>query len=245
VAVSQSTKTKDPKKKPLPPLGDILHQVLDVDKDSKVKMAEVIKQLNFLEKLFKSTDTPDEENEYLTMVGNAKLVSGDLFKLMDANNDYRLTKKELKFATQFERSLKDGSMKQFVRESFEIIDTNRDDQLSAEELDKALPKTGGNINDSDAVPQIAAKFHAMFPQLRESPQQLEVFIRTTIGDLFGAGDAIQWLDDNGDGVIQRVEVGQAYNKAGKKFIEISNQIKQYGPMLSLFSVDENKMKTEF
>ena len=43
-----------------------------------------------------------------------------------------------------------------------------------------------------------------------------------------------WLDTDKDGFVSRQEVGKAYGTGGKKWMEISKQIKQMGPMMALF-----------
>ena len=221
---------------PLKPLGEVLMMVLDKDKNQKVTMEEVNEQMTMLEMLFKGGE---EGSDYLELLQGVKAMAPTMFELLDSNGDKALTQKELKYVTKFEKSLKKGGeMKGIVRDSFGILDTNGDDELSVDELLAAIPTAGGS---SDALSQIAAKIFEVFP-LRSTAEELEAFVQTTIKSIGGdswdkesVSAGMKWLDEDGDGSIRREEVGKAYNKAGKKFLEIAKTIKTMGPMLAMFS----------
>ena len=224
------------------PLGEVLHQVLDSNKDNKVTFAEVQAQLSMLEVLFDQAADADEQGrkntKYLNnkkMLDGVKAVAPTLFELLDSNSDKRLTKEELEYVTKFEESLKKGGgMRDFLRDVFFIFDADGDDQLSADEL--------FNASQSDkAIKEVTVLFHKLFP-LRETAADLEAFVKKTI-DSLGGTDSIdiekvkkgmKWIDDDGDGYISRKEVGKAYSSAGRQFMEISKTVKMMGPMMALF-----------
>lgn len=220
---------------PLQPLGDVLALVLDKDKDGKVTMEEVTNQLVMLEQLFQGGS--EEGSEYLELLRGVKAGAPKMFELLDSNSDKGLTKKELTYVTKFETSLKNRSMRTLLRDWFGILDTNEDDKLSVDELFVAIPSDGGS---SEALTKMTAKLHELFP-LRSTSQELEAFVQTTLKSIGGnswdkesVAVGMKWIDDDGDGFIQRKEVGKAYNTSGKKFLEIAQTIKQMGPMLALF-----------
>mmetsp|Transcript_28341 Transcript_28341/g.41166 ORF Transcript_28341/g.41166 Transcript_28341/m.41166 type:complete len:271 (-) Transcript_28341:161-973(-) len=233
---------------PLQPLGDVLMLVLDKDKNQKVTMDEVNSQLKMLERLF---ENGEEGNEYLAMLHGVQKVAPQMFELLDMNSDKNLAKKELAYITKFEKSLgKGGGFREFLRASFKIIDTNGDDQLSVDELVAAVPSS--NDDNSSALSSMAVEFHKLFP-LRKTAKELEDFLRYALGgktDNIGAkvvSDNMFWIDYDGDGMIQRNEVGKAYKTWGSKFLEISKTIRTMGPMLALLGGDMGGggMKMEF
>ena len=210
-------------------LGDVLLMVLDNDKDQKVTLTELQNQLQMLETLFQE----DPEGEYLPLLKTVQNWSPKLFALLDANSDNQLSARELKVLTLLEKSLKkDGGFKPFLRSCFQLLDTDGNDEINAEEWAKASEKASA----------LAIEVHTLFPSLRKTPQELEAFVQNTLlggttedsSTKAATARAFAVLDENGDGAIQRKEVGAAYNKAGKKFMEISKTIKQMGPMLAMF-----------
>ena len=86
---------------------------------------------------------------------------------------------------------------------------------------------------------LAQKFHAMFP-LRKDAQELESFLEdilvgySTENKDQASRAAFDWLDTDKDGIVSRPEVGKAYATGGKKWMEISKQVKLMGPMMALF-----------
>jgi len=225
---------------PLQPLGDVLHMVLDGNKDQKVTMDEVQSQLSTLEQLFQHSES-DEEQEYKQLLTGLKSTAPKIFELLDSNSDKVLSKNELKHVTTFEASLKKGGgMRELVREVFGILDVNGDDQLSVDEL------LEGSKSD-DTITKVTIKFHELFP-LRKTAKELEYFIKDTVESIGGNNSlddkdsivkGIAWIDDDKDGHIHRKEVGKYYSIAGKKFLEISKTIKQMGPMLAMFGGSMN------
>ena len=236
------------------PLGDVLLLVLDSNKDQRVTMDEVRNQLQTLEQLFQHGND-EESREYLQLLRNVERAAPKLFELVDSNQDARLNKAELKHVTQFEKSIqKGGAMKQFVRDCFALMDGDSNDELSYNEWTDA----------SSHLAAMAEKFHAVFPALRSKPEELESFVRDMVllgnaGDGDGtkataelerkSKEVFRSIDADGDGAIQRKEVGVLYNATGKRFLEISKTIKQMGPMLAMFGggdmMGNMNLKTEF
>jgi Ca2+-binding EF-hand superfamily protein len=241
-ASANITFAQPPPGKQTQPLGDVLHLVLDSNKDSFVTQAEVKAQISMLELLFdKSADYDDagrENKKYLSnkeMLQSVKAVAPTLFKLLDSNGDSKLTKKEMEYMTKFEKSLKkNGGFRDFLRDVFFVIDTNGDDLLSVEELYTVSQSEKG-------IREITSLFHKLFP-LRTTASELEVFVKNAIESLGGTESideesvkkAMEWIDDDGDGLISRKEVGHAYNVYGKQFLEISATVKTMGPLMAMF-----------
>eukprot|EP00586_Coscinodiscus_wailesii_P010158 CAMPEP_0172495240 /NCGR_PEP_ID=MMETSP1066-20121228/65435_1 /TAXON_ID=671091 /ORGANISM="Coscinodiscus wailesii, Strain CCMP2513" /LENGTH=203 /DNA_ID=CAMNT_0013266787 /DNA_START=199 /DNA_END=810 /DNA_ORIENTATION=+ len=203
-------------------------------------MEEVKGQLAMFEELLQGND------EYLQRLRYARGILPHVFQLLDANSDRSLTKKELSYVTKFEESMKKGgALRGFLRDTFEILDTDRDDQWSVDELYAAIPAAHGS---SESLSKIAKKFHNIFP-LRSTAAELEDFILTCFRSIGGGewtkesvkkGMAV--VDKDGDGLIQRKEVGKTYNEYGKEFLKMCTQIKTMGPMFAMF---QGGMKTEF
>jgi Ca2+-binding EF-hand superfamily protein len=231
------------------PLGEILHQLLDKDKNQKVSLDEVNSQLDMLDLLFNPTtaDTTTGEdsdvNEYKQLLSRVKSATPTLFHLLDINQDKSLSKSELAHVTKFEKALKKGGgMRELLRDVFAIVDANADELISVDEI-----VNGCGNNDQVIITKIASRVLELFP-LRSDADELKEFVTSSIESFVGSGDAggavvvdkesvakgMKWIDDDGDGHISKKEVGKYYNLAGKKFMEISRTIKQIGPMLSMF-----------
>ena len=239
-------------------------------------MSEVETQLAMLQGMFAGTggggggDDDAETQEYQAVLHAVTRAAPTVFALMDTNQDQVVSKTELKFATEFEKAIKpttkskSSPLKEFVRYCFETIDTDQDAQLSPEELLAVLSSQSNEDDETTAVSQIARKLYELFPKLRATPTALEDFIvsamtstmLTTRGETTGGEGGItleevttgmHWIDTNQDGKIQRTEVGQAYNKFGKKFLELSKQIKTMGPLLAMMGGGGGMggMNTEF
>lgn len=228
------------------PLGDVLHLLLDKDKNQKVDMREVNSHVSMLWIYFQNSKD-EKGREYRQLMKGVRDAAPTLFQLIDSNGDKGLTKSELLYVTKFEKSLKKGGgMRDLLRVVFNILDTDGDDRLSADELYTACQSSG-------TIAKVSVLFHDLFP-IRKTPKELEDFIRDTIESIRGgsatdllhlvdkeqAVDIVKWIDDDGDGFIQRKEVGKYYNIAGRKFLEISKAIKQMGPMLAMLGgIDVN------
>eukprot|EP00568_Trieres_chinensis_P018890 CAMPEP_0183329464 /NCGR_PEP_ID=MMETSP0160_2-20130417/84809_1 /TAXON_ID=2839 ORGANISM="Odontella Sinensis, Strain Grunow 1884" /NCGR_SAMPLE_ID=MMETSP0160_2 /ASSEMBLY_ACC=CAM_ASM_000250 /LENGTH=299 /DNA_ID=CAMNT_0025497655 /DNA_START=101 /DNA_END=1001 /DNA_ORIENTATION=- len=232
--------SSQPPQQPLQPLGDVLLMVLDKDKDKKVTMSEINAQMAQLENLFQHGEGP-EADEYRRLLLGAKAAAPKAFQLLDSNRDDGLSRTELRYVTKFEKSLKKGGgMKELLRDVFATLDADGDDRLGVDELAE------GSRSD-EVIAEATSKFHALFP-IRKSAKELESFVRDAIGSIGGGkgkggidaldrdtvAEGMKWIDDDGDGYVQRKEVGKYYNAAGRKFLEISKTIKQMGPMLAMF-----------
>mmetsp|Transcript_5736 Transcript_5736/g.10324 ORF Transcript_5736/g.10324 Transcript_5736/m.10324 type:complete len:267 (+) Transcript_5736:80-880(+) len=232
-ALTNNVHSQQPKsQQPLQPLGDVLHLVLDKDKDQKVTMDEVNSQMTMLEMLFQGGEGAEGE-EYRQLLKGVKKAAPKMFQLLDSNGDAKLSKFEMTYMTKFEKSIKkkDGGLRELVRDVFGILDSDGDDQLSANELLEGS-------KSSDVIAKVTVRLHELFP-LRKTPQELEDFVKDTIESIGGVSKesvakGMAWIDDDGDGYIQRKEVGKYYNIAGTKFLEISKTIKQMGPMMAMF-----------
>jgi hypothetical protein len=209
---------------PLQPLGDVLMLVMDSNKDQSLTMSEVQNQLKVLEGLFSQGDS-QEGSEYLSLLRGVQAAAPQIFELLDVNGDKVLKQLELEFLEKLDKSLqKGGDFKQLVRDCFAILDTNQDDELTIEEWKAA------------DISSITTKVHALFP-LRPTAEELEdVIKKLLVGSDTETLSTTMFskIDYNGDGAVQRTEVGKAYSTAGRKFLEISKTIKQMGPMLAMF-----------
>lgn len=237
---------------PTQPLGEILHQLLDKDKNQKVSLDEVNSQLDMLDLLFNPTtadtttsggEDSSEVNEYKQLLSGVKSATPTLFNLLDINQDKSLSKSELAHVTKFEKALKKGGgMRELLRDVFAIVDENADELISVDEIVDGC----GNNNDQEVIiTKIASRVLELFP-LRNDVDELKEFVASSIESIVvGGGGAVvlnkesvtkgmKWIDDDGDGHISKKEVGKYYNLAGKKFMEISKTIKQIGPMISMF-----------
>ena len=230
------------------PLGEVLHQLLDKDKNQKVTLDEVNSQLDMLDLLFNPTtaDTSggenSEVNEYKQLLSGVKSATPTLFHLLDTNQDMSLSKSELAHVTKFEKALKKGGgMRELLRDVFAIVDTNMDELVSVDEI-----VDGCGNNDQVMITKIASRVLELFP-VRNDADKLKEFVMSSIESIVGGSGAgavvldkesvtkgMKWIDDDEDGHISKKEVGKYYNLAGKKFMEISKTIKQIGPMLSMF-----------
>ena len=161
-----------------------------------------------------------------------------IFELLDSNNDKSLTKKELSYVTKFEKTLmKDGGMRDLLRDIMNMLDINNDDLLSIDELVEGS-------NSDEILSKVADRVHDLLP-IRNSSTELHEFVKKTIESITGGESSlsidkesiakgIAWIDDDNDQHISRKEIGKYYNLAGKKFLEVSKTIKQMGPMLAMF-----------
>ena len=169
------------------------------------------------------------------MLEGVKAVAPTLFELLDQDENGKLTKKELEYTTKFEKSLKkDGGFRDFLRDVFSILDADKDDRLSAEELFNAS-------QSSQTITDVTVRFHKLFP-LRKTAGDLEAFVKKTIDSLGGTESldvesvkkGIEWIDDDKDGFVSRKDVGKAYNIYGKQFMDTSKTIKTMGPLMAMF-----------
>lgn len=226
VVVSQNQQPK------LQPLDQVLMMVLDSDKDSKITRGEISDSMTMLKNLFGSS----QESENSQLVDKVELYVPLIFQLLDANEDNKLSKTELKYVVKFEQSLKkNGGMRDLIRDLFGILDTNNDDLLSVVELMRSAA--------DGPLTVIASRVHELFP-MRSSSSEFKGVLGMTMVMLQGvtgaddwnednAREGLRWIDSDGDGMISRTEVGGAYKASGMKFMEVAKQIKTMGPMLAM------------
>jgi len=213
-------------------LGEVLMTVLDKNKDQMVTMEEIKSMSSTLELLLEQNGAGNEDR---TILEGAKGVAPTVFKLLDANNDQKVSQSEMKFTTDFEKSLKKGGgMLELVRACFEILDVDGDDKLSVGELLLAV--------SGETLSKLAEKLHGLFP-LRETHGELEGVLRLIIESICGTdvwneesvAEGIRWIDANGDGTVQRGEMGTAYKIYGKQFLKIAETVKSVGPMFAMLT----------
>jgi len=203
---------------PSQPLGDVLFQLLDKDKNQKVTLDEVNAQLNMLEMMFNPVEGGggdsgnDEANEYKQLLSGVKSAAPTLFNLLDVNNNQSLSKSELAHVTKFEKALKKGGgMRELLRDVFSILDENADELLSVEEI------MDGSANDQ-VITKLSTRVHELFP-LRSDSDELKDFVTSSIESIAGGGAVVdkesvakgmKWVevDDEGDGHISKKEVGK-------------------------------------
>jgi Ca2+-binding EF-hand superfamily protein len=222
---------KQQQPRPLQPLDDVLLLVLDNDKNGMVSLDEVKSKLQMLEALFANAENDD--SGYQKLLQGVKVASPKVFELLDSDGDGSLSKGEMKVVAQFEESLKKGGgMKVLVRDLFLSLDEDSDDKLSPEEF--------ANGGSSKFVSRVSAGLHGLFPTLRRDAGELEEFATGAISSIMDVLGGVEvdnlksMLDEDGDGFIQRKEVGKYYNTVGKKFLEVSKAIKQMGPLMAMF-----------
>jgi len=230
----------------LKPLGAVLHEVFDTDKDGQVTLDEITVGLTELEKHLANDASTDRDDIKGWVAGVAEMAPA-LLDLLDADGDGTLSFAELEYATKFERSLLGGGgMAGFVKAVFGAFDADGDDRLSVDEL------LAGST-DHDVIAGVAFALHDLFP-LRETPQELERFVHGVVAALgitalskedqqasnrAGAvgmsredmAEYIAWLDSDDDGYVQRREVGKRYNIAGQQFLAVAKAIKTTGPLI--------------
>lgn len=226
------------------PLDDVLLLVLDKNKDTKVSKEELQTTLQMLDMLLQQstavTNDHDGEatqeggggmNDKLGMIGWITMASPTVFDVLDSNNDGSLSKNELNVVVQFENTLKKtGKMKGMVRDLFAHVDRNGDDQLS---MDEILTRVVDSTTEFGS--KLCDGLQGLFPTLRHDVIQ-EVLLPAIINVIstYNKDNAMSTLDTDGDGYIQRREVGMYYNKMGKQFMDATKMIKQMGPMLAMF-----------
>jgi len=221
-------------------LGDVLHSMMDKDKDGQATRAEVNQQLGMLGMMLKTSNGSKEGAEsetvaeFVQMFESVKEAAPAIFSLLDSDGDEKLSKPEFKYLTHFEKSvLEGGAMEDFAMYAFTILDGDGDDQLSVDELLEGS-------NSPDKISRVTDLLHALFP-VRETPQELLDFVRTAIAsvvpenaaDIESVVESIAWLDDNDDKHIQREEAREHYNIAAKKFRDIATAAKQMGPLMTM------------
>lgn len=92
------------------PLGDVLHQALDKDKDGKVTWKEtqgLLKLLDNVNRVPQGGEDDPQVEKYRKLLSSVKASAPTMFDMLDADpHDGGLSKKELSYVTKFEKSLK-------------------------------------------------------------------------------------------------------------------------------------------
>jgi Ca2+-binding EF-hand superfamily protein len=231
--------------RPLQPLDDVLMLVLDKDKNNRVSFDEIKSQLDMLEQLFLNANADQNQNDegagYKRLIEGVKLASPTIFELLDSNADGSISKREMNVVAQFEKSLtrKEGGMKDLVRDLFKFLDMDDDEKLSAEECE-----LGGGDHSSQLVSMASRGLLDLFPTLRKDAVELETFASKAMSTVVGLlgdksvgsmiVDVRTILDEDGDGYVQRTEVGRYYNSVGKNFLKVTKTIKEMGPLMAMF-----------
>ena len=206
---SQGFEQQQPPEQPQGPLGDVVYQILDRDKDGKVTWSEVEYQMFVLEMMFPNpgaAGTPEAQAQAQNakrLFQGVKAAAPKIFALLDRTQEKVLVKEELAYVTEFEKSLAEGGgMGDLVRDVFALLDSNSDDQLSVKELLEGSQSDG-------VIAEVSVKLHKLFP-LRKTPGGLKEFVKSTIKSIVGGTldeesikKGISWIDDNGDGYIDR------------------------------------------
>lgn len=217
------------------PLGDVIFDFLDKNRDKEITIPEMNNQMLMLEKMANEGGEGDKDTQELRIIfKRLKKAAPHIFNLLDSDEDRRLDKRETKYITKFEETLnKNGNAKIFVKECFEILDDDVDDRLSVDEI---LEGTKSNF----IIGEIAGSLHELLP-LRDTPRELKKHIKRAMKHLWGddldkesVAEGMKWLDADGDGYIQWSEVTDAYTSFGTKFIGMASQIKSAGPLMGMF-----------
>ena len=114
-----------------------------------------------------------------------------------------------------------------VRDLFAFLDANENDQLCSEELSKVSSK-------KDSSTKISGGYVCLFPHAAKDV--IEVQLLPAIVNVITKYEVVakSALNDDGDGHVQRSEVGMYYNRIWSKFMEVSKTNMQMGPMLFMF-----------
>jgi len=216
------------------PLEATLMQVFDKDFDGKVTLSEATQSLDAFAAMGAMGAPPEPgagPNEVEVLVAAAKRHVPTLFELLDADGSGGLSKKELLWVGKVEKALKSGALRNLTRAVFEVADTDNDETLSAAEVAAAIAPDGVLLD------QIVALVHDELP-IRKDAAELRALVLKVGAALAGAdislSDGMKWVDLNGNGSIERKEVGKAYAKFKELFLKGTQTLQTMGPMLAMF-----------
>ena len=229
--VRQSVGTHGQQGPALQPLDTVLMQIFDKSHDGKLTLQEVTQSLDGFAAMMGglgAQPTPGGgPSEMQGMVMGAKKAAPTIFELLDADDSGMLTKAELKWVVKLEKTLKSGALRNLTREVFQAFDTDADDALSPAELGAALDP-GGSLDKAVEL------VHAVFPIRKEASELRSLLLKgmSLFEDELSAGK--RWLDTDGNGSIERKEVGQAFAKFKAMFLKEMKTVQEMGPMLAMF-----------
>ena len=213
------------------PLDAIIMQVFDKSHDGKISTQEVSQTLDAFAAFSGMGQPPQGQgpNEMDLMVAAAKRIAPVLFELLDADSSKSLTAAEVEPIVGVQKAFKSGVLRNLTREVFEAVDTDSDDALSAGELEAAA------VEDGPVLDQVVALVHAAFPIRKDAAELKAILLKAakTLGADKVQG-AVKWADADGNGILDRKEVGKAYKTAKDYFLKGAQTLQTMGPMLAMF-----------
>ena len=214
---------------PPQPLDQVLLQVFDKDNSDDVSMPEVSKSLDAFAAMGGMGAEPGKPSEVDALIQAAKNIAPTLFDLLDADGSRALDRKELKWVARVQKDLKSGALRNVTRDVFAATDANGDDALDEAELIAAANA------DGDVLERIVQILHEAYPLRRDAPDLKKFLVKVgaNIGEEGLRGSA-GWMDLDGDGKLDRKEVGKAYLTFKQLFLKGANTLQTMGPMLAMF-----------
>lgn len=211
-----------------PTLHGTVLEVFDKDKSGGLSLDEVTSTLDGLAGMAGvmgggQQPAPGQQSDPEKMVLAAKKVAPTLFNVLDRDGDGDLNKKELQQLTKVEYKLKSGALRNLTRDVFDAIDADKDDTLSAAELDAS--------SKGEPLERVLALVREVFPEVAGKEGAVLDEAGGVSAGLLKAG--IEMLDGDGDGAITRKEAGKAFASFKKTFVAGATMLKEMGPMLSM------------
>ena len=217
----------------LQPLDSVLMQAFDKSHDGKVTLTEVLESLDGFAAMGAMGGDPGAgPNDMQKMITSAKSAAPTIFEIVDADASGGLSQKELKLFAKAEKAFKSGTLRNLTRAMFETADGDKDGAVSAAERSAAVAP------DGELLDKLVALVHADFA-VRSTVADMRQLVLKVMGELkstdMSLSDGIKWLDVDGNGSIERTELGKAY-KAGKEaFLKAVETLQQMGPLLAMFA----------
>ena len=217
----------------LQPLDSVLMQAFDKSHDGKVTLTEVLESLDGFAAMGAMGGDPGAgPNDMQKMITSAKSAAPTIFEIVDADASGGLSQKELKLFAKAEKAFKSGTLRNLTRAMFETADGDKDGSVSAAEISAAVAP------DGELLDKLVALVHADFA-VRSTVADMRQLVLKVMGELkstdMSLSDGIKWLDVDGNGSIERTELGKAY-KAGKEaFLKAVETLQQMGPLLAMFA----------
>lgn len=214
------------------PLDQVIMQVFDKDHDGSCSLPEVMKSLTAFAGMAGGFGDPNGgANQMEDMVNAAKNAAPTIFELLDADNSKGLTAKELVWVAKVQKGLKSGALRNLTRDVFDTVDVDADSVLSASEISAAADTEG------EILPKVVALVHEALP-IRKSAEELQQLLgkgaEKAVASGFSLADAIKFVDDDGDGQIDRKEAGKAFKAFKDMYLKGAKALQEMGPMLAMF-----------